>query len=54
MNVLLPTVGCLAMYGLAYRFYARFLSRRIFALRSDFATPAHALEDGVDYVPTRT
>ncbi|MBT3982629.1 MAG: carbon starvation protein A [Bacteriovoracaceae bacterium] len=48
----------LAIFGImafltAYRFYSRYLSEKIFALKSlaDTPTPAHALEDGVDYVP---
>jgi carbon starvation protein len=40
-------------YFLAYRFYAGFLARRIFALDPDAVTPAHALRDEVDYVPAR-
>jgi carbon starvation protein len=50
-----PTVACLiafAIYALAYRFYAGHLSKRVFALDPDRATPAVELEDGVDYVPT--
>ncbi len=53
MSVVIPTLICLAVYALAYRFYARFLAGRVFALRPEVTTPAHALEDGVDYVPTR-
>ncbi len=37
----------------AYFTYGRFISRRIYRLQGDRATPAHTLEDGVDYVPTR-
>ena len=40
-------------YGLAYRFYAGFLAHRIFALDPEATTPAHALRDNVDYVPSR-
>ncbi|MEE8409596.1 MAG: carbon starvation CstA family protein [Myxococcota bacterium] len=53
MSVVLPTIVCLAAYFAGYRFYARFLSRRIFGLDPARTTPAHALEEGVDYVPTR-
>ena len=51
-----PAVACaaaLVVYFLAYRFYARWLSERVFRLDPEATTPAHALEDGVDYVPTR-
>ncbi len=37
---------------MGYKFYSRYLATKLFALRPDVATPAHALEDGVDYVPT--
>ena len=43
---------CFLLYALGYGVYARFLSRHVFTLRSDVPTPAHAQEDGVDYVPT--
>jgi|TARA_B100000959_G_scaffold287611_1_gene375121 carbon starvation protein len=44
--------GLLA-YGLGYRFYSGWLSKRIFQLDASAQTPAHVLEDGVDFVPTR-
>ncbi|MCS5635860.1 MAG: carbon starvation protein A [Myxococcota bacterium] len=40
-------------FALGYRFYSRFLARRIFALGDDESVPAQELEDGIDYVPTR-
>jgi carbon starvation protein len=43
---------CFAVYFLGYRFYSRLLGARVFGLRKDAVTPAHALDDGVDYVPT--
>ncbi|HOY64993.1 MAG TPA: carbon starvation CstA family protein, partial [bacterium] len=54
MNSLL--VAALAFFGfiLAYRFYSRFLSDKIFGLRADAVMPAHKYEDGVDFVPTNT
>lgn len=38
---------------LAYFTYGRFISRRLFRFDNRRATPAHTLEDGIDYVPTR-
>ncbi len=52
MSPLLAAVGCFALYALGYRFYARFLSGRIFRLDESRATPAHTLRDEIDYVPT--
>jgi carbon starvation protein len=43
---------CFAAYVVGYLVYARWIGRRLFALREDAVTPARALEDGVDYVPT--
>jgi carbon starvation protein len=42
-----------ALFAVGYRFYSRFLSRRIFALAEDEPVPAREYEDGVDFVPTR-
>ena len=50
--VVFVTVACLLIYVLGYRFYGGFLTRRVFALDAERVTPAHTLEDGVDYVPT--
>jgi len=46
------TLCCLALYWLGYRFYAGYLSKRVFALAGDALTPAHAHRDDVDYLPT--
>jgi carbon starvation protein len=46
----LVVIGC---FALAYRFYSRFLSERVFALDPAEPVPAADLEDGVDFVPTR-
>ena len=42
----------LAAYALGYRYYSALLARRVYALDDAHITPAHELEDGVDYVPT--
>jgi carbon starvation protein len=51
-----PKLAALAvfiLYAIGYRYYSGYLSRHIFQLRDDVATPAHQLRDGVDYVPSR-
>jgi carbon starvation protein len=53
MNAAIPGALALIAYILGYAFYARYLSKHVFALRPDVATPAHRLNDGVDYVPAR-
>jgi len=45
-------VVCLLAYWLGYRFYAGYLSRRVFSLSNELPTPAHTMRDDVDYVPT--
>lgn len=52
MNPLLVALGCFALYGIGYAVYARYLAGRVFRLDPERATPAHELEDGIDYVPT--
>lgn len=42
----------LGAFYLGYRFYSRFLAEKVYALDPDFTTPAHAMADGVDFVPT--
>lgn len=51
MNASLAVFFCLLIYLAAYRFYAPFLARKVFALDPQEATPAHNLQDGYDYVP---
>ncbi|HXY70265.1 MAG TPA: carbon starvation CstA family protein [Gemmatimonadales bacterium] len=41
-----------ASYVIAYRFYARFLALRVFALDDRRATPAERFNNGRDFVPT--
>ena len=53
MNAAWLAVLTFALFALGYRFYAKFLSERVFALRADEPVPAREYEDGVDYVPTR-
>lgn len=42
----------LTAFALGYRFYSRFLARRIYRLDDQRKTPAHEFQDGVDFVPT--
>ncbi|MDP7037887.1 MAG: carbon starvation CstA family protein, partial [Myxococcota bacterium] len=53
MNVVVPTLICFILYGLGYFFYSRFLALKLYGLNDQRVTPAHTLEDGVDYVPSR-
>lgn len=53
MNVIIPVLIALIFFALARRFYSRYLSR-VFDERDDRPTPAVRINDGRDYVPTRT
>jgi carbon starvation protein len=53
MHAAYAAVAALVVYGLGYRFYSRWLAYRVFRLDPSAVTPAHALQDGIDYVPTR-
>jgi carbon starvation protein len=45
-------VAALGSYAIAYRFYARFICRRVLQVDDRRATPAERLDNGVDYQPT--
>ncbi|GAB2737897.1 carbon starvation CstA family protein [Streptomyces bullii] len=45
-------VAALGSYAIAYRFYSRFIARRVLRPDDRRATPAERLEDGVDFHPT--
>ncbi|HKS47181.1 MAG TPA: carbon starvation CstA family protein [Amycolatopsis sp.] len=45
-------VAALGSYAIAYRFYSRFIVRRVLEVDDNRATPAERLEDGIDFQPT--
>lgn len=53
MNILLILLISLVAFSLAYAFYARYIAR-VLKSSDRVPTPAHAMEDGNDYVPTPT
>ncbi|HUT90993.1 MAG TPA: carbon starvation protein A [Thermoguttaceae bacterium] len=53
MNAAAVALLAFAALLLAYFTYGRFIARRLYRLDPNRRTPAHELEDGVDYVPTR-
>ncbi|MFF2650175.1 carbon starvation CstA family protein [Streptomyces sp. NPDC058045] len=44
--------AALGSYAIAYRFYSRFIARRVLELDDKRATPAERLDDGIDFQPT--
>ncbi|MCQ2248695.1 MAG: carbon starvation protein A [Treponema sp.] len=53
MNTLLLLVICIAVLACGYVFYGRWLCKQWGVEDGDMSTPAHELEDGVDYVPAK-
>jgi len=52
MSPAVMAIVVLSLYLTFYHFYAKnFLGRKIFELNDDNPTPAHTLNDGIDYVP---
>ncbi|MEU7764423.1 carbon starvation CstA family protein [Nocardia sp. NPDC049190] len=51
VNAVWIVIAAVCTYILAYRFYARFIERKITKPRDDLATPAEILENGRDYMP---
>jgi carbon starvation protein len=54
MDALLFVVAALVLYYLAYKFYATFLSEKIWKLDPNRQTPAYKYEDDFEFVPTDT
>lgn len=52
MNVAVVMVVSLAILAVAYRVYGRFVARQL-GIDPARPTPAHTVNDGVDYVPTK-
>src|SRR5690606_17952123 len=52
MSSALVALGVLAVFALAYRFYARYVGTRLYDDGEDLLTPAHERRDGTDFVPT--
>ncbi|SCK22905.1 carbon starvation protein A [Streptomyces sp. WMMB 322] len=52
MNALPLLLIGLAMFAGGYLLYSKYLGNRVYKLDASYKTPAHELQDGVDYVPT--
>jgi carbon starvation protein CstA len=52
MNTLWLLLIVVAIYLIFYFVYGRYVERKIVCADNDCATPAHRLNDGIDYVPT--
>ncbi len=52
MNAAVLAVFVIILYFLGYRYYSKFIATKVFQLSDDEVTPAHKVNDGVDFVPT--
>ncbi len=52
VNALWLVTAALCIYLIGYRFYATFIAKRVLRIDPTRPTPAHVLNDGLDYVPT--
>ncbi|WP_134071661.1 carbon starvation CstA family protein [Mycobacteroides salmoniphilum] len=52
VNAVWFVVAAICTYLIAYRFYAKLIERKLVRPRDDRATPAEALDNGKDFVPT--
>lgn len=52
MNAVSIVIGSMCILAIAYRLYGTFMMVKVLKITDDHPTPAHALEDGKDYVPT--
>ncbi len=53
MNSIILVLFEFVVFFLGYRFYAHWLSNRIFNINEDITLPAHELRDDVDFLPTK-
>ena len=54
MSTLFVAIAAFFGYSLAYNLYGKWLAKKIYCLDDNRATPAHTLQDDVDYAPTRS
>jgi carbon starvation protein len=52
MPAIVVLVVVLGVFYLGWRYYSLYLAERVYVLDDGRRTPAHALTDGIDYVPT--
>ena len=52
MSAIIPALIGMIVIALGYLFYSKFIAEKIYQLDPDFETPAHALRDDVDFIPT--
>ena len=53
MNSIYIVILSFAIFYLGYRYYSKYIANKIFNLDDSNKTPAHTINDGVDYVPAK-
>ena len=53
MNSIYIVILSFAIFYLGYRYYSKYIANKIFNLDDSNKTPAHIINDGVDYVPAK-
>ncbi len=51
MSAAVIAITVIIFYLLGYRYYSKFISEKVYGVKDKEPTPAHQLNDGVDYVP---
>ncbi len=52
MSAIVPAVIGMGAILVGYLFYSKFIAEKIYRLDPNFETPAHTLQDDVDFIPT--
>jgi carbon starvation protein len=52
VNAIWLIVAAVCVYAVGYRFYSKFVAKKVFQLDDNRKTPAEIFNDGKDYVPT--
>ncbi len=53
MNSIAIVALTFILYIIAYNLYGKFLGKKLFGLNNENITPAHYLQDNIDYIPTK-
>ena len=52
MSAIVPAVIGIVLVASGYFFYSKFIAEKIYQLDPNFETPAHAMRDDIDFIPT--
>ena len=52
MNAFPFLLGAMCVMAIMYRYYSAFIAAKVIALNDSRTTPAHAFNDGSNYIPT--